>query len=225
MIAGDRARPTPVPSPIRSMPTPLRTLAAAVAALAVAAAPAAARAQLQTLTFEGVPTAAAAGHTGPLAALGAYQFFNFRVMSTSESFGSGANASSGVRFAYAGPGSASIYRTDAPFGLVSAFLSFRTYDGRVDPVDVVVRGWGAGPDPLYERTLTLGNTAQRFDFGFVGLEEVEFDGTALRDGRSAVLAVDDVTLGVVPEPGTVVLVASGLVVVLAGAARRRARGA
>lgn len=197
----------------------------AFALVAPATTPATARAQATTLDFDAVPTFAAQGHTGPLALLQGYEFFNFRVMSTSEAFGSGANASSGARFAYGGAGlsSASIYRSDVAFTLTSAFLSFRTYDGSTLPGSVVVRGWrGSGPLPAFERTLTLGNTAERFDFDFRAIEEVEFDFTALQAGRAAVLAVDDVALATVPEPATVTLVAGGLVLVVGAGWRRRA---
>jgi hypothetical protein len=54
------------------------------------------------------------------------------------------------------------------------------------------------------------------------VSEVAFESEALNTGRSAVLAVDDLTLATVPEPATVALVGAGLVVVLGAGARRRA---
>jgi hypothetical protein len=196
-----------------------RRLAAAGALLAAAVTlPRAAAAQL-TLDFENVPTFANQGNTGPLPSLLGFQFFNLRVMSTAETFGRGTNASSGTRFAYAGPGSAAMYRTDETFEFVSAFLSFRAYDQNLAPAPLVVRGYGAGPDPIFERLVTLTNTAQLFTFNWRGVEEVEFDATALQAGRSSVLAIDDVQT-VVPEPASVALVASGAVLLGAWSTRR-----
>lgn len=176
-----------------------------------------------THTFEGIATPAAAGHTAPLAALGPYRFESFRVMSTAETFGAGANASSGVNFAYglAGAGASYVYRTDRRFTLFDAYLSFRAFDGDLSPATVVVRGY-RGPAELFARTLSLTSTAQQFTFDFASVDEVAFETGALDATRSAVLAIDDVRLGAVPEPGTVALVASGLLLVVAGRARRRA---
>jgi hypothetical protein len=185
------------------------------------AAPAAARAQT-TLTFDDVATSAASGWSAPLDAIDGFGFFNFRVLSTADPFGTGANARSGTQFAYGGLGESSIYRTDVAFSLFDAYLSFRTTDGDTSPLDVVVTGYrGAGPAPVFTRTLSLTNGAQRFDLGIVGVEEVVFD--LADDSRFAVLAVDDVRLATVPEPGTVVLVASGLLLVMGGMTRRRRR--
>ena len=131
----------------------------ALAATLILAASAAAGAQT-THGFEGIATPAAAGHTAPLAALGPYHFENFRVMSSAETFGAGANASSGVNFAYglAGAGASYIYRTDGRFTLFDAYLSFRTFDGDASPATVVVRGY-RGPAELFARTLSLTSTA------------------------------------------------------------------
>jgi hypothetical protein len=54
------------------------------------------------------------------------------------------------------------------------------------------------------------------------VSEVEFASESLNATRSAVLAVDDVTLATVPEPATVVLVGAGAVMILGMARRRRA---
>jgi hypothetical protein len=211
------------------MTTTMRTLArlttlttlTALAALALAAPAAGA----QTLDFEGVPTNAAGFNATPLTALAGYQLENWGVLTTANPFGTGANASSGVKFGYgvAGAGSSYIYRTDVNFNLAGASLSFRTFDGNVTPVDIVVRGYN-GPDELFTRTLTLANTAQQFALGFWNVEEVEFETAALDGTRSAVLAVDDVTLAAVPEPGTVLLVLPGIALLGAAAARRRRHG-
>jgi hypothetical protein len=202
----------------------MHTRVLAIAAALVLAAPTAAAAQAPvTLGFENVATAAPS-HSAALPAQQGYAFHNFRVMSTSEAFGTGANAASGVRFAYAGAIDpiASIYRTDAAFTLSGAALSFRSYDGGTAPVALTVLGYGAGPDPLFTRLLTLTNQAQRFTFDFGPVEEVVFDLSAFTNGRSAVLAVDDVSLAVVPEPGTWVLLATGLGAIALVGARRKA---
>lgn len=202
----------------------MQTRLLAIAASLACAAPIAAAAQAPVvLGFEDVDTAAPS-HSAALPIQQGYAFYNFRVMSTSEAFGSGANAASGVRFAYAGAldAVASIYRTDAPFTLGSAALSFRTYDGDTAPVALTVLGYGSGPDPLFTRLLTLTNQAQLFTFDVGPVEEVVFDLSALTAGRSAVLAVDDVSLAVVPEPGTWILLATGLGALALVGARRRA---
>jgi hypothetical protein len=196
------------------------TRIAALAAALLTTTPAVSSAQT-THTFEGIPTPPAAGHTAPLTSSGPYQFENFRVMSTSETFGSGANASSGVNFAYglAFAGASYIYRTDRNFTLFDAYLSFRAFDGDVSPATVVVRGY-RGPDEVYARTLTLTNSARLFTFDFANVEEIAFETGALDATRSAVLALDDVRLAAVPEPGTVALTAAGLLVLALGARRR-----
>ena len=193
----------------------------ALAAALLLAAPAASPAQT-THDFEGIATPAAAGFTAPLASIGPYQFENFRVMSTAETFGAGANASSGVNFAYGlvGAGASYIYRADRNFNLFDAYLSFRTFDGDASPATVVVRGY-RGPAEVFARTLTLTNAAQHFTLDFTNVEEVAFETGALDAARSAVLAVDDVTIGAVPEPGTVALAATGVLLVAGVASRRR----
>jgi hypothetical protein len=192
-------------------------LAVAAAAVALAAAPAAA----QPLTFEGVATNAAGFNSAPFVSLGGYTFENFGVATTA-SFGTGANASSGTKFAYAfaGFGSSFVYRTDVRFNVVSAALSFRRFDGNVAPAAVTVRGY-RGSDAVFSTVLTVGNTASVFAINALDIEELEFETSALDAGRSAVLAVDDLALAAVPEPATVVLVGAGGVVLAAVARRRR----
>lgn len=197
----------------------MRALRLTVAAACVAAA---APAAAQPLNFEGVTTNAAGFNSTPFTALGGYTFENFGVATTA-SFGTGTNATSGTRFAYgfSGLGSSFVYRTDVRFNAFSAALSFRAFDGNTAPANVVVRGY-RGPDEVFSQTLTIGNTAATFQLGAFDIEELEFETSALDAGRAAVLAVDDLNLAAVPEPGTVVLLGAGGLV-LALATRRRTR--
>jgi hypothetical protein len=197
-------------------------LLAAAAVAAAAPAPLAAQKQSQTLTFETVATNAGGSNSAPFTALGGYSFENWGVFTTAAPLGAGNNASSGAKFAY---GFATfpqfIYRADPQlFDLTSAFLSFRTYDGNVSPGTITVRGY-RGDAEVFSRVLTLTNSAQLFTFNWADVSEVAFESEALNAGRSAVLAVDDLTLATVPEPATVALVGVGAAVLLAGARRRR----
>ena len=201
-------------------------LATALAALLLAAPPAAGA--QTTLTFESVPTNAAGFHPTPFTGLGGYQFANWGVLTSASSFGTGTNATSGTKFAYgfAGAGSSYIYRTDINFNLFSAYLSFRTFDGDVAQADVVIRGY-RGPAQVFARTLSLTDSAQLFVLDIPNVEEVEFETSALDGTRSAVLAIDDMSIATIPEPGTVVLLLSGLggVAGIATVRRRGPRGA
>lgn len=213
---------------LTSAPTPpvrLTVALLAAAALVTAATPAAAAAQktAQTLTFENVATNATGSNVAPFTTLGGYSFENWGVFTTATPLGVGNNAVSGNKFAY---GFATfpqfIYRADPQlFDLTSAFLSFRSYDGNLTPGTITVRGY-RGENEVFSRILTLTNTAQLFTFNWADVSEVAFESEALNTGRSAVLAVDDLTLATVPEPATVALVGAGLVVVLGAGARRRA---
>ncbi|MDF1502269.1 PEP-CTERM sorting domain-containing protein [Roseisolibacter sp. H3M3-2] len=200
----------------------LKILRAAL--LLAVAAPAAARAQTPvTYTFESGTTT-----TGDGFAAAGYEFENFGVATTG-AFGTGANASSGTRFALGRTGSSFLYRDDVNFYLLGANLSFRAFDGILTPLVLTLRGYRTADPaeaPAFVRTLTLTNATQRFDFGFEfgALNEIEFDTEAFGvGGRQAQLALDDVTLATVPEPSTYALLATGLGA-LALVARRRTRG-
>jgi hypothetical protein len=184
--------------------------------------PAAAIAQPVTLTFESVATNAAGFNTSPFTALSGYQFENWGVLANTSPFGSGTNAVSPTRFAYgfAGVGSSFLYRTDNAFDVGGFFASFRTLDGNVTPATVTVRGY-RGAEQLFTQTLLLTNNAQLFTLSWNAIDELEFETTALDAQRSAVLALDDVRLAVVPEPTTLWLLSAGLVVVGSIGARRR----
>ena len=215
------ARPLP---PFTLAPARMRPAFALVAAALVAgaSAPASAQKTAQTLTFEDVATNAAGFNAAPLATLGGYAFENWGVLTSASTLGAGGNASSGTKFAY---GFATfpqfVYRTDPLlFDFTGASLSFRTLDGGTAPATVTVRGYRGG-DELFSRVLTLTSVAQRFTFDWADVSEVEFASEALSTGRSAVLAMDDVTLATVPEPASVALVGAGVLFLAVGAARRR----
>jgi hypothetical protein len=200
------------------------TLAAALV-VAASTAPLAAQSPV-TLTFEGVATNAQ-GFLSTLPNQSGFAFENFGAYTSTTSFGTGSNASSGIRFAYAYAVDESyVYRADnLNFTFLSAALSFRTFDGNVSPAQLVVNGYRTGAAPVFTRTLSLTNSAQLFTFDWANVNELEFVTTALDANRSAVLAVDDLTLATVPEPGSIVLVATGLgVVALAGARRKQRQG-
>ena len=219
-------RTTPPSTPTPPMPR-MRTIAFAVAlaALPLATPHAVAHAQKapQTLTFESVPTNAAGFNPTPFTTLGGYGFEGWGVLTQGSTFGTGTNAVSGTRFAYGFARQPQfIFRNDPfLFDFTSAFLSFRTLDGSTVPGTITVRGF-RGASELFTRAITLTNSAQLFTFGWTDVSEIAFESEPLNDTRSAVLAMDDVTLATVPEPATVALLGVG-VLLLGGTrlARRR----
>jgi hypothetical protein len=197
-----------------------RQLCLAVAALVVLAAPAAAQLGFEDVTVN----AAGVNNTRLNTPYQGYTFENFGVASTA-AIGTGANAASGTRFALGQVDNGYIYRADnLRFDFLGAFLSFRAFDATVTPVAIAVnayRGLGT-PDPVFSRILTLTNTAQLFTLDFTNVDEIEFDTKALGANRSSALALDNAQLAVVPEPATVALLATG-VLLLGGLHTRRRR--
>lgn len=208
-----RTAPTPT-TPTRTTPR-MRSLALTVALaalpLATPVAVAHAQKQPQTLTFESVPTNAAGFDPTPFTTLGGYAFEGWGVLTQGSTFGTGTNAVSGTRFAYGFARQPQfIFRNDPLlFDFTSAFLSFRTLDGSTVPGTITVRGF-RGATELFTRAITLTNSAQLFTFGWTDVSEVAFESEPLNDTRSAVLAMDDVTLATVPEPATVALLGAGV---------------
>ena len=201
--------------------------AAAALTIVLASSAQAAHAQAQTLTFDDVPTNASGFNSGTFGSYQGYEFENFGVLTTSAA-GTGANAASGTKFAYAqADGSSFIYRNSEPgFNLFDGFLSYRQFGATPPgPLAITVYGYRAGEaSAAYQTEVLLTNSAQLFNFNFINVEEVEFATQDLQaNGVSAVLAVDNLRLEVVPEPSTVSLFAIGMGGVLMIVRRRRYR--
>ena len=202
-----------------------RSTRAAIAMLAGSVFAANADATAQALNFDNVTTNAAGFNSTAFTMYNGYTFEDFGVMTNSSSFGTGNNASSPTKFAYGqADGSSFIYRTDIGFNFFTASLSFRQLDLDAAPATITVRGYRAGDvNATFTKDVQLTNTAQRFDFYFDNIEELEFETDPLQaNGRSAILALDDVAVSVVPEPASIALVAAGLAA-LAMIAHRRGR--
>lgn len=176
-----------------------------------------------TITFDDVTTNSS-GLNNNFSSNSGYAFFGFNV-ATATSLGSGSNAVSGAKFALGRTGGSAFYRTDVGFNLFTAWLSFRQFDLVTpdnSPVGITVFGFRAGVvDPVFEQLIMLTNVAVRHRLDFFDVEEIAFDTDALTaNGRSVALAVDDAVVGVVPEPSTVVLSATGLLMLLIAVRRR-----
>lgn len=175
------------------------------------------------LNFDNVTTNAAGFNSTAFTTYQGYTFENFGVLTNGSAFGTGNNAASPTKFAYAqADGSSFIYRTDIGFNFFSAYLSFRQLDLDATPATITVRGYRAGDiNASFTKDVQLTNSTQRFDFYFDNIEELEFETSPLQaNGRSAILAVDDVAVSVVPEPASLALVAAGFAALLLAARRR-----
>jgi len=192
----------------------LRTSVAIAATVLTAATSITAKAQ--TLNFDDVTTNTSGFNSAAFSAYQGYVFENWGVMTTAAP-GTGTNAVSGTKFAYAqADGSSFIYRNSPiGFNFFDAFVSFRQLDlvnPDNSPQQVVVNGYRAGQfAPAYTSLITLTVSAQLFTFNFLNVEEVEFVTDNLQaNGRTTVLAMDNAQLAVVPEPSTWVLMVVGL---------------
>lgn len=180
------------------------------------------------LTFDDVTTNAAGFNSAAFTTYNGFTFENFGVLTSASAFGTGTNAVSPSKFAYAqADGSSFIYRTDALFSFASAYLSFRTFDSNVSPFNMIVRGYRPGDiNATFERNIQITNSAQLFNFQFDKIEELEFETVNLQaNGRSAVLAMDNVAVAVVPEPASIALMASGLFAIIVVMQRKKRAGA
>lgn len=185
-------------------------------------------AHAQPLNFDNVTTNAAGFNTAAFTSYNGFSFENFGVLTSATLFGTGNNASSPTKFAYAqADGSSFIYRTDINFTFATAFLSFRQLDLDANPATITVRGYRAGDiNATFSKDVQLTNAARRFDFYFDNIEELEFETASLQaNGRSAVLALDDVNVAVVPEPASIALLAAGLAAIMVASRRRLSRRA
>lgn len=201
----------------------LSAIAFLFGATAVLAAP---NANSQSLNFDNVTTNAAGFNSSAFTSYNGYTFEEFGVLTSASLFGTGNNASSPTKFAYGqAEGSSFIYRTDISFNFATAHLSFRQLDLDANPATITVRGYRTGDiNATYSKDVLLTNSAQRFDFYFDNIEELEFETAPLQaNGRSAVLALDDVGVSVVPEPASIALVAAGLAVIMLASRRRMFR--
>lgn len=203
-----------------------RTTLGAVALLLGAAFTTATNATAQPLHFDDVTTNAAGFNTTAFTSYNGYTFENFGVLTSTSAFGTGNNASSPTKFAYGqADGSNFIYRTDIGFNFFTAYLSFRQFDLDASPVTITVRGYRAGDiNATFSQDVQLTNAAQKFTFNFDHIEELEFESDPLQvNGRSAVLALDDVAVSVVPEPASIALLAVGLAFIVVVTRRRTYR--
>ena len=200
------------------------TLRGTVAALALLVAPTAAVAQ--PLTFDDRPIATPVTPLGTT--YGGLEFAGFFVgsASTSPFVGTvGAGPVSGTQFAYVGQNlpfdAGEIYHPTSTFNLFSGFLGLRSGSGATTGT-VTVRGFDALGAEVFTQALTIGGTSTLFTIATPFIDAIEFDVSQL-DAQSY-LILDDVAVSTVPEPTTLLLLATGLLAV-GGVVRVRGRRA
>ena len=127
--------------------------------------------------------------------------------------------SSGTQNAWANGGTSldMVFASASLFDFNSAYLS-GAYGScsSLSSLNQTVRGFLAGVQ-LYESTVNISCSAmQQFTFNFAGIDQVTFDA-----GGSALL-VDDLTINgsAVPEPASLVLLATGLVALIPAVRRK-----
>lgn len=195
------------------------TFRALGASLALAVTPALAAAQL---TFDDRPVGQPVTNVG--ATYGGLEFAGFFIGNVASFPGTiGAGPVSGTQFAYVGQNvpfdAGEIYNPTSTFNLFTGFLGLRSGSGATTAT-VTVRGFDALGTEVFTQALAIGGTSTLFTIATPLIDAIEFDVSQL-DGQSF-LVLDDVAVSTVPEPGTVVLLATGLVAV-AGVVRVRGR--
>ena len=138
--------------------------------------------------------------------------------------GTGAGGVGGSQFAYVGYGLGfgEVFSPTVPFSAFSGWLGVRATGAPLGPFTVTLRGFDVAGDEVFTQALTLGATPIFVRVDTPLIDALEFDTGALDASAGAVLVLDDVTISTVPEPATLVLLATGLVAVGA-AARLRGR--
>ena len=199
------------------------------AALSAGAPCVAAPAGAQPLTFDDRPVGQAVTpftQSGDPTTYGGLEFAGFFVGSNATP-GTGAGAASGTRFAFVGNGLGfgEIYSPTSTFNFLSGFLGVRSTGTLAGPAVVTLRGFDVLGAEVFTQALTLSTTSTFFSFSTPLIDAIEFDTSALdaNPTAGAVVVLDNLTVSTVPEPGTVVLLATGLVAVGAVARLRRRR--
>lgn len=128
--------------------------------------------------------------------------------------------SSGTQNAWANGGTRldMVFASATLFDFNSAYLSgaYGSCFGNGGSENQTVRGFLAGLE-LYNTTVSLScSVMQQFSFNFVGIDQVTFD------QNNYALLVDDITINgsAVPEPASLVLLATGLVALIPAVRRK-----
>ena len=184
----------------------------------------------QTLTFEGIPSsnngiAIPNGYGGFVWS----NFFALDMTSPHPVLGTGNRCVvSGINCISNGRGQIASLKSATPFTFNSAYMVawFNGALGNGAPFNLTVTGL-LGATQMFQTTFSLGGAAATLHtFNWANIDELVFDGRTPNPGANANwLLIDNATFlqpSTVPEPGSVVLVGTGLVALLA-AGRLRGR--
>ena len=187
-------------------------------------------AMAQTLTFEGIPSsnngiAIPNGYGGFVWS----NFFALDMTSPHPVLGSGNRCVvSGINCISNGLGQVASLKGATPFTFNSAYMVawFNGASGNGVPFNLTITGL-LGATQMFQTTLSLGGTtASLYNFNWANIDELTFDSRTPNPGASANwLLIDNATFNhtsTVPEPGSIVLMGTGFVGLLA-AARLRGR--